>query len=697
MSKNNQSFDFLLEIFVEEIPARLVNELGLQVEKSFINNLSKNTIDYSHIKTFYTPRRIVVLIKGLPTKQKNYEEFILGPPKKISIDKNKKLLKPGLSFVEKNKIKANQIKIVEKDGNEFLSVNKKVKGLNTKDFLRDTTVASIKSIKNKKFMRWGEDSFHFIRPIRNIFALFGKSQIKIRIENINNENLIFGHRFYSKSGKKITSIAQYFNYMKKSFVMLDFEERKQKILNEIKRMEKRYKFFVEIDEDLLDHVTNLTEYPNTLLGKFHNSFLKIPTEVNMSVMKNHQKYFPVFKNKRFTKLDSNFIFVAGSPFLDKRVVVSGNEKVIRARLNDAQFFYQEDKKVGLEKLSEKLENITFIDGIGSYKDKSKRILATTEELLRKFNMDSKDLGVNTETCCNLLKADLSSQMVYEFPELQGIMGKYYYQDFNKEIAKIIEEHYLPRGRNDMLPKEFLSQIISISDKFDTISCCFYLNLKPTGSSDPYGLRRNSIGIIRIAENLDRNIDLIEILNYSLAKVEDSGENKINEENRQKLLEFFNERIRNYFVENGFDVNIVNSLVNNGLRNKDIKSINDRAMVLKKYLGRNELLSVVEIFKRLKNITKDNSEISIKKSLLKNNFEIYLYDSLEGIEKSLSIDSINKNPEDSLKRVLDTAPSLTKFFDNVLVMDKDEKLRQNRLNLLTRMKNIISGFANFSEI
>ena len=191
--------------------------------------------------------------------------------------------------------------------------------------------------------------------------------------------------------------------------------------------------------------------------------------------------------------------------------------------------------------------------------------------------------------------------------------------------------------------------------------------------------------------------MIEILNYSLAKVEDSGENKINEENRQKLLEFFNERIRNYFVENGFDVNIVNSLVNNGLRNKDIKSINDRAMVLKKYLGRNELLSVVEIFKRLKNITKDNSEISIKKSLLKNNFEIYLYDSLEGIEKSLSIDSINKNPEDSLKRVLDTAPSLTKFFDNVLVMDEDEKLRQNRLNLLTRMKNIISGFANFSEI
>ena len=191
MSKNNQSFDFLLEIFVEEIPARLVNELGLQVEKSFINNLSKNTIDYSDIKTFYTPRRIVVLIKGLPTKQKNYEEFILGPPKKISIDKNKKLLKPGLSFVEKNKIKANQIKIVEKDGNEFLSVNKKVKGLNTKDFLRDTTIASIKSIKNKKFMRWGEDSFHFIRPIRNIFALFGKSQIKIRIENINNENLIF--------------------------------------------------------------------------------------------------------------------------------------------------------------------------------------------------------------------------------------------------------------------------------------------------------------------------------------------------------------------------------------------------------------------------------------------------------------------------------------------------------------------------
>ncbi|MEE2975452.1 MAG: glycine--tRNA ligase subunit beta [Thermodesulfobacteriota bacterium] len=697
MKKNSQNYDFLLEIFTEEIPARLVNEIGLQLEKSFVDEMAKNSINYSKIKTYYTPRRIVVLINGLKSKQKDFEQFILGPPKKISMDKNNKLLKPGLSFVKKNQIKSNQIKITEKEGSEFLSVNKKVKGLNTKDFLRTAAIQSIKSIKNKKFMRWGESEFHFIRPIKNIFALFGRSQIKINIESIDNNNIIFGHRFYSEKGKKISSIAQYFNYMKKSSVILDFEERKEIIINQITKIEKKNKFFVEKDEDLLNHVANLTEYPNVLLGEFDKSFLKIPSEVNISVMKNHQKYFPVFKNKALTRLDSNFIFVSGSPFLNKKVVISGNEKVIRARLNDAKFFYEEDKKIGLEKLSEKLQSITFIDGIGTYKDKSKRIFDISQNLSNKLKIKDDDIEGNLEDSCRLIKADLSSQMVYEFPELQGIMGKYYYQNSNKTVSKIIEGHYLPRGRSDMLPKETLSQIISIADKIDTISSCFYLGMKPTGSSDAYGLRRNSIGIIRIAENLNRNIDLIEILNFSIAKVEDSGENKISEENRERLLVFFNERIKNYFVENGFNVNIINSLVNNGLENKDVKSINDKAIVLKRYLDDSKLDFIVETFKRLKNITKDNSETSIKKSLLKNNFEISLYENLKGLEESLSFESINRNPETSLKKILDTTMPLTRFFENVLVMDEDVQLRQNRLNLLTRIKNKISGFANFSEI
>ncbi len=697
MKKNSQNLDFLLEIFTEEIPARLVNELGTQLESNFLDELDKNSINYSDINAYYTPRRLVVLIKGLTSKQKDYEEFLLGPPKKIAMDDKGELLKPALSFLKKNRIKAKQLKITNKDGNEFISVNKKVRGINTKDFLANTIVGSIKSIKNRKFMRWGQSNIEFIRPIRNIFALFGKNPIKIRIDDINNQQVVLGHRFYSNRGKKISSIRQYLEYMKKSSVVLDFEERKEIIISQIKKIEKKSKFFVDIDEELLNHVANLTEYPNVLKGKFDKEFLKIPNEVNISVMKNHQKYFPVFKDKKYSRLGSNFIFVAGSPFIDKNIVISGNEKVIRARLNDAKFFYDEDKKTGLLNLSKKLSAITFIDGIGTYQDKHRRIYQITQRLAQSLELNSKDLDIDLELCCSLIKADLSSQMVYEFPELQGVMGKYYYQELDKNISQIIEQHYLPRGRSDILPKGDVSKLISIADKLDTISSCFYLGMNPTGSSDAYGLRRNSIGIIRIAEGLDRNIDLIEILNFSLTKVEESGGKVVNGENKSRLIEFFNERIRNYFVENGFNNAIVNSLINNEFQVRDVKSILQKAMVLKRYEGKSELMSAIEIFKRLRNITRENSRVDIKKTLLKDNFELSLYDNLKRLEDSLSFESIAESPEMSLKQILDTAPSLSKFFDNVLVMDKNEELKQNRLNLLTRMKNVISGFANFSEI
>ena len=697
MKKNKNLSSFLLEIFTEEIPARLVNELGIQLESIFKDNLDSNAINYSIITRYGTPRRLTLIIGGLANQQKDKERFIVGPPRKISINEKGEFLKPGLAFLEKNSLKKNDIKIIEKDGNKFLSANQHIKGIETKDFLVDVTTNSIKLLKNRKSMRWGSSNIEFVRPIKNIFSLFGKEFIKLKINGIKNENIIYGHRFYSNQGTKINSIKQYLEYMKKSHVILDFKERKKIIVNQIKKIEKKSKFFVEIDEELLDHVANLTEFPNVLSGKFDKNFLQIPKEVNISVMKGHQKYFPVFKDSNYSKLDSQFIFIAGSSFINNQVVISGNEKVIRARLADAKFFYEEDKKIGLSNLVKKLSSITFIEGVGTYKDKSDRILKNSKKLLQILDLDEKKLNVDLKSCCRLLKADLSSQMVYEFPELQGLMGKHYYKKYNKNIAQIIEEHHLPRGRSDALPSNNLAKIISISDKIDIIASCFYLGLNPTGSSDPYGLRRNSIGIIRIAENLKKNIDLIEILNFSIAEVEKSGHSKIKEENKNKAIEFFNERIRNYLIEKGFNMNIVNSLVNNEYQIRDMKSILEKAFVLKKYEGKKELMSVIEIFKRLKNITKGNSEIDINKNLLNNEFEISLFKELKKLQESFSSSSINKNPDMCLKEILNTAPCLSKFFDNVLVMDKNEEIKQNRINLLTNMKNTISGFANFSEI
>ena len=495
MKQDSKKSQFLLEIFVEEIPARLVNELSKQLENNFQKGMDEGLIPYNKITSYCTPRRLVIAVEGLDKKQKSIEKHIIGPPKKISMDGAGNLLKPGQAFLEKNNIKIEDIKIIKKNNSDFISAVIKIVGKNTHEVLTKITYDSITKIKNRKFMKWGSKNFQFIRPIQNLFMLFDSKFLKIDLDGIKNENKIYGHRFYSNKGEKIFSSTEYFEFMKRSYVELDFSNRKNTIKKQIEKIEKKLKVNVPIDEDLLNHVANLTEYPSVLSGNFDEEFLEVPKEVNISVMKNHQKYFPVFKDKKHLKLDSKFVFVSGSPFLNKKIVISGNEKVIRARLDDAKFFYNEDKNFGLINIQKKLSATTFIENAGTYEDKSKRIHELSDELIKKVELKDSLTDKKLETTCKILKADLSSQMVYEFPELQGIMGNYYYRDQDPYIAEIIEQHYLPKGRSDSLPTNETAKIISICDKIDTITCCFSLGLVPTGSSDPYGLRRNSIGII----------------------------------------------------------------------------------------------------------------------------------------------------------------------------------------------------------
>ena len=495
MKQDSKKSQFLLEIFVEEIPARLVNELSKQLENNFQKGMDEGLIPYNKITSYCTPRRLVIAVEGLDKKQKSIEKHIIGPPKKISMDGAGNLLKPGQAFLEKNNIKIEDIKIIKKNNSDFISADIKIVGKNTHEVLTKITYDSITKIKNRKFMKWGSKNFQFIRPIQNLFMLFDSKFLKIDLDGIKNENKIYGHRFYSNKGEKIFSSTEYFEFMKRSYVELDFSNRKNTIKKQIEKIEKKLKVNVPIDEDLLNHVANLTEYPSVLSGNFDKEFLEVPKEVNISVMKNHQKYFPVFKDKKHLKLDSKFVFVSGSPFLNKKIVISGNEKVIRARLDDAKFFYNEDKNFGLINIQKKLSATTFIENAGTYEDKSKRIHELSDELIKKVELKDSLTDKKLETTCKILKADLSSQMVYEFPELQGIMGNYYYRDQDPYIAEIIEQHYLPKGRSDSLPTNETAKIISICDKIDTITCCFSLGLVPTGSSDPYGLRRNSIGII----------------------------------------------------------------------------------------------------------------------------------------------------------------------------------------------------------
>ena len=697
MKQDSKKSQFLLEIFVEEIPARLVNELSKQLENNFQKGMDEGLIPYNKITSYCTPRRLVIAVEGLDKKQKSIEKHIIGPPKKISMDGAGNLLKPGQAFLEKNNIKIEDIKIIKKNNSDFISADIKIVGKNTHEVLTKITYDSITKIKNRKFMKWGSKNFQFIRPIQNLFMLFDSKFLKIDLDGIKNENKIYGHRFYSNKGEKIFSSTEYFEFMKRSYVVLDFSNRKNTIKKQIEKIEKKLKVNVPIDEDLLNHVANLTEYPSVLSGNFDKEFLEVPKEVNISVMKNHQKYFPVFKDKKHLKLDSKFVFVSGSPFLNKKIVISGNEKVIRARLDDAKFFYNEDKNFGLINIQKKLSATTFIENAGTYEDKSKRIHELSGELIKKVELKDSLTDKKLETTCKILKADLSSQMVYEFPELQGIMGNYYYRDQDPYIAEIIEQHYLPKGRSDSLPTNETAKIISICDKIDTITCCFSLGLVPTGSSDPYGLRRNSIGIIRIAESLDKHINLIDLLNLSFKCYEANFDKQVGNDSRNKAVYFFIDRVRNYLTDMGYQTNIINSVLNINYEMIDILTIKKKIKSLEEFNKANKLASAIEADKRLRNIVKDNKDLNINLEVFNDPYELKLYKKYIKIKESFSEKIIQNSPELALISILDIADDLSDFFENVLVMVENEEVKKNRINLLTNIKILISKFINLSEI
>lgn len=697
MKQNNKLSTFLLEIFVEEMPARLVNELSKQLEDNFKRGIDEHSISYSSLCSYSTPRRLIVAIEGLEKKQKDINKYMVGPPKKISLDANGNPLKPAQAFLEKNKLNIKDIEIIKKNNSEFIAANVKIVGQNTSKLLTEISHQAIVGIKNKKFMKWGKSEFQFIRPIRNLFLLFDSKFLKIDLFGIKNENKVYGHRFYDNKGKKILSFNEYFEFMKRSYVEVSFESRRVNIHNQILEIEEELGVHIPIDEELLSHVSNLTEFPKVLCGNFDREFLQIPKEVNISVMKNHQKYFPVFKDKKLANLDSKFIFVAGSPFLNKKIVITGNEKVIRARLDDAKFFYNEDSTSRLVNIQKKLESTTFIANAGSYEDKSQRIYEISLALVKMLNFEDLINEKRLKIACKLIKADLSSQMVCEFPELQGTMGKYYYKDEDSYVAEIIEQHYLPKGRSGKIPENQIAMVISIADKIDTISACFSLGLVPTGSSDPYGLRRNSIGIIRIAEGLNKQINLIEILNLSVDCFEANINKQVGVDTRNKTIDFFVDRVKNYLSDMGYQTNIINSILNIDSNVIDIKLLKNKADLIKGFIKQDSSHSIIEADKRLKNIVKDNTSLSVDSKLLNDSFELNLYNRYNEIKSSFTKESMNNVPSSTLDAIVGIAPDLDSFFENVLVMDKNIKVKQNRINLLTNIKNLISRFVNLSEI
>jgi len=489
--------ELILEIGTEEIPAGFLDYAIKDLASLAKKTLEDNSLGFENIECYGTPRRLTLRVEGLPDKQEDRVEEAYGPPVKIAYDEDGNPTKPALGFAKAQGVDIKEVTTVVRDRGEFLAVKRKIKGQKTDKILKEILPGLILSIPFRKSMKWSSGDVTFVRPLRWISSIFDGKTIPFNIENLKSSNKSYGHRFMSPKGFKVTDWSDYQEGLEKGYVVLDQNKRREIISEETAALADKLGGYIEEDADLLETVSNLVEIPLVLKGDFEEDFLCLPKEVLISVMKNHQKYFPVFSKSNKDELLPNFIFVCGTPVKDTDVVSKGNERVIRARFTDARFFYDEDKSVPLWEKLEDLKDMVYLSEVGSYYDKTDRLKTLANGL-------GNTLGFENDTrhivrAAFLSKADLATQMVFEFPELQGIMGRYYAEISGEppEVAKAIEEHYMPTGRDGELPVTSYGSVLSIADKIDNICSCFISGLIPTGTSDPYALRRQAIGIINM--------------------------------------------------------------------------------------------------------------------------------------------------------------------------------------------------------
>ena len=689
--------DLILEIGTEEIPALFLQESAGNLNRTIKEQFEKSSLSFGEVETYYTPRRLTLRVFDLSPKQKDQVTENFGPPKRIAFDEKGKPTSAAVGFAKSQGVDVKQLEIAKRDNGEFLVVRKKITGQKTDKVLKDLLPGIISSISFRKSMRWGYGKTTFARPVRWIMCIYGGKKLSFGLEGLSSDTKSYGHRFSSPKPFSPKSWNDYIAQLRKRDILLDQSERKKFIEKNIDKLAKKLGGSVASDDELLETVTNLVEYPVVLHGSFEKKFLNLPEEVLISVMKNHQKYFPVFSKSK--KLLPYFIFVSGTQVKDSKVVVRGNERVIRARFTDAEFFYNEDSSEPLEAKLDGLKTMVFLSQIGSYYEKTKRLEKLAGQITKLSG--EKSLEKNLKKAALLSKCDLTTQMVFELPELQGIMGKYYslHQGVKKSIALAIEEHYMPTGRDASLPTTELGSLLSIVDKTDNICSCFIADLKPTGSADPYALRRQAIGIIQIVISNNLDFELSNLTGFTLNLIK--PKNRSNKDINNEILKFFSERFKNLLLEEGYSNNVIESVISNGIGN--IVDSYNKIKALEKFKKQKDFDELAIAFKRVVNIAKDKPKAKLNTKLFKDRSEMNLYKTFNDIKKKTEkyFDGKGTTVEGDYLKALSSIKTLKKpvdnFFDSVLVMDEDKKLRDNRLALLSEIKDLFFQVSDFSKI
>lgn len=660
---------YLLEIGVEELPYKFIPSAIKQLKDSFGKFLNENNIGFENINVMATPRRLAVIIEGLADAQPDSEKVFKGPIKKIAYDENGNLSRAGEGFAKKNNIDPKDL-YVEGD---YVYAKVFNKGKSTTDILPEKIPNLILKLQGSHFMRWSTHDEKFSRPIRWIVSIYNNEELPVQILDIKSSRFSRGHRSYTEP-VEIKNIDDYKDELRKAYVIVDQNERQAKIVELAKQESEKIGATTRISADLLEEVTYICEWPVAVVCNFDEEFLTIPDEVTITVMESHQRYFALFKDG---KLTNKFITIANYIGDDFSNIRAGNLRVIKARLDDAVFFVKNDTKKPLEAYVENLKGMTFQKGMGSVYDKTQRIIKLSKQIGESLNIENLETIIRTAYLC---KADLATNLVFEFTELQGYIGSDYAK-LNGEAEGVVEgikEHYFPLNADSELAKSQEGQVVGIADKIDTICAVFASGKKPTGSSDPLGVRRAALGIIKTIIENNLNINISELIKSALEllPVQTDCQKDVEEFFIQRLVIFLGETYKKEVLESGLIKNPLDDLADYISRINVIANL-DSPMT-------------IENANRIIRILKDSSFDKVDEGLFVDDAEKKLYECVKEV-------SFTNDYDNYIKQLIGLNAQIDNFFEKVLVMDKDENIKNNRVALLTILKNYYEKIADFSVL
>ncbi|MGH1395015.1 MAG: glycine--tRNA ligase subunit beta [Trichormus sp.] len=709
---------FLLEVGTEELPASFLSGATAQWRSLIPESLAAHSLNSESVAVYGTPRRLAVLITGLPSQQPDREEEIKGPPAQAAF-KDGQPTAAALGFAKKQGVTIEALEVRPTEKGDFVFVQKSIPGRPVADILTELVPEWINKLEGKRLMRWGDGDMRFSRPIRWLVSLLDETVLPIELENgaitIKSDRISYGHRVLHPAPVTIDNAPTYVKTLHDAYVVVDPQERTNLIQQQVQAAVEKLNGSTQIYPDLLEEVTNLVEWPSAVVGKFEPEFLALPTEVITTVMVSHQRYFPVFQLGSTTELQAYFITVSNGDPNKAEMIAVGNERVIRARLADGQFFYKSDLSKALEDYLPQLETVTFQEDLGSLRTKVDRIVNIAGQIATQLQLNASDRQ-HIQRGALLCKADLVTQMVFEFPELQGIMGQKYAiaSQESTEVATAIFEHYLPRGADDILPQTLTGQVVGIADRLDTLVSIFGLGLIPSGSSDPFALRRAANAVVNITWAANLQINLASLLEQVAANFCQQYHKDLAPLNTA-LQDFFLQRIRTLLQEEKqIDYDLVNAVLGENDPEytdralQDLLDVRDRSLYLQQIRQDGTLDKIYETVNRSTRLAAqgdlDTKQLDpstvVNPQLFQKSSESAFYEALVKLVPQTQAAQQSRNYQLLVAGLLEIAPTVSNFFDgadSVLVIDPNPDIKRNRLNLLGLLRNHARVLADFGAI